>query len=179
MVELLGAIDPWIIGGVLVAALITTVLPADYFASQPWSQALWGLLVVLAIALPLYVCSTGSVPIAASLVAAGLPAGSALVFLMAGPATNVATFAAVYRILGARILVIYLGTVIAMSISFGLLFDGLLESPGLPGQGIHNHHQGSGWIGILSALILIGLLVFLSARRLHWRPRRRPRATCS
>jgi hypothetical protein len=55
------------------------------------------MLVVLVISLPLYVCTTASVPIAASLIAAGMPAGSALVFLMAGPATNVVTIGAVYR----------------------------------------------------------------------------------
>jgi len=70
------------------------------------------------------------VPIAASLIAAGIPAGTALVFLMAGPATNVATLWAVYRVLGTRVLAIYLGTVILMSILLGLGFDFLL-------QGIH------------------------------------------
>ncbi len=127
--DLLGAIDLWILAGVVVAALIPVLLPADFFASQAWSQGIWGMLVMLAIALPLYVCTTGSVPIAASLIAAGLPAGSALVFLMAGPATNVATFGAVYRTLGSRILVIYLATVITLSLGFGLLFEGLIQAP--------------------------------------------------
>lgn len=166
VLDLLGAIDLWILAGVIAAALITTLLPADYFASQSWSQGLLGMLVVLTIALPLYVCTTGSVPIAASLIAAGLPAGSALVFLMAGPATNLATFGAVYRTLGGRILTIYLGTVIGMSLLFGLLFDGLLQVSGPTVQGAHDHLQGAGWIAVLSALILIALMAFLSLRRL-------------
>ena len=169
VMDLLGAIDLWILAGVVVAALITTLLPADYFASQSWSQGLWGMLVVLVIALPLYVCTTGSVPIAASLIAAGLPAGSALVLLMAGPATNLATFGAVYRTLGGRILLIYLGTVAVMSILFGLLFDGLLQGQGVGGHGVHGHHEGSGWLGVLSALVLIALLAFLSVNRLRRR----------
>ncbi len=162
--DLLGAIDLWILAGVVVAALISALLPADYFASQPWSQGLWGMLVMLAIALPLYVCTTGSVPIAASLIAAGLPAGSALVFLMAGPATNVATFGAVYRTLGWRILAIYLGTVVTMSVGFGLLFEGVLQAPGVSAHGAHAH--GPGWINVFSALVLIAVMIFLSARRL-------------
>ena len=169
--DLLAAIDLWILAGVVVAALITVALPADFFASQAWSQGLFGMLVVLAIALPLYVCTTGSVPIAASLIAAGLPAGSALVFLMAGPATNVATFGAVYRTLGGRILAIYLGTVVVMSIGFGLVFDWLLE-PQVHAAHATAHgaaHHGPGPISLLSAMVLLGLLAALMVRRLYRR----------
>ena len=165
--DLLGAIDLWILAGVLVAAAITVVLPQDYFASQVWSQGVLGMLVVLAISLPLYVCTTGSVPIAASLIASGLPLGSALVFLMAGPATNVATFGAVYRALGGRILWIYLATVTMMSILFGLMFDSLLQAPGpaMP----HDHPHGADWLGTIGAVALTGLLAFLAGRRVRRR----------
>lgn len=166
VIDLLGAIDLWILAGVLLAALLTLLLPSDYFASQTWSQGLSGMLVVLAISLPLYVCTTGSVPIAASLIAAGLPAGSALVFLMAGPATNLATFGAVYRTLGLSILSIYLGTVIGMSVLFGLLFDGLVAAPAIPVTA-HAHSPGLDWLGGASAVILIGLMAFLLLRRLE------------
>jgi uncharacterized membrane protein YraQ (UPF0718 family)/copper chaperone CopZ len=165
--DLLAAIDLWIVAGVVVAALITVLLPSDYFASQAWSQGLWGMLAMLAVALPLYVCTTGSVPIAASLIAAGLPAGSALVFLMAGPATNVATFGAVYRTLGGRILGIYLGTVVLMSIGFGLVFDGLIQTPGGGAHGAHEH--AASLLQVLSAWVLLGLLALLSAARLKSR----------
>ncbi|NEV62299.1 permease [Thiorhodococcus minor] len=170
VIDLLGAIDLWILAGVLLAAFLALVLPSDYFASQTWSQGLLGMLVVLAISLPLYVCTTGSVPIAASLIAAGLPAGSALVFLMAGPATNVATFGAVYRTLGRSILLIYLGTVIVMSVLFGLLFDGLLATPAMP-MTSHEHSSGLDWLGASSAVVLLGLMAFLSFRRLKARVR--------
>ncbi len=167
LVDLLGAIDLWLIAGVLAAALLTTLTPPDFFAGQAWSQGMLGMLVVLAISLPLYVCTTASVPIAASLIAAGLPAGSALVFLMAGPATNLATIGAVYRTLGGRVLGIYLGTVIGMSLGLALVFDALW-SISVTVAGTHEH--GSGWLGTLSALILIGLLGWLMLRRLRaWR----------
>ena len=165
--DLLGAIDLWLIAGILVAAVIGVLVPPDFFAGQPWSQGLVGMLLVLAISLPLYVCTTASVPIAASLIAAGMPAGSALVFLMAGPATNVATIGAVYRALGGRVLAAYLGTVAAMSIALGLTFDGLLPATV---AGVQPHVHGSmPWLGTAAALALLGALGYLTLRRLRAR----------
>jgi len=165
--DLLGAIDLWLIVGILAAALIGILVPPDFFAGQPWSQGLVGMLLVLAISLPLYVCTTASVPIAASLIAAGMPAGSALVFLMAGPATNVATIGAVYRALGARVLAIYLGTVSALSLVLGLAFDGLLPATA---AGVQPHVHGSvPWLGTAAALALMGALGYLALRRLRVR----------
>jgi uncharacterized membrane protein YraQ (UPF0718 family)/copper chaperone CopZ len=161
--DILAAIDLWLVFGILLAAAITTALPPDYLAGLTWTQGLGGMLLVLAIALPLYVCTTGSVPIAASLIAAGMPAGSALVFLMAGPATNIATIGAVYRTLGMRVLLIYLGTVIVSSIAFGMTFDFLL---GQTAQSATAHaHEDRAWWEIGAALLLIGLMAFLLARR--------------
>ena len=164
--DLLAAIDLWLIGGVLVAALVTTLTPPDFFAGQLWAQGLLGMLVVLAISLPLYVCTTASVPIAASLIAAGMPAGSALVFLMAGPATNVATIGAVYRTLGRPVLGLYLGTVVIMSLLFGLVFEQLLAVS--TAEAIAHAH-GTDWIAVLSTIVLLSLLALLSVRRLRAR----------
>jgi len=162
--DLLAAIDLWLLGGILVAAAISTAVPPDYFVGAAWSQGLVGMLIVLAVALPLYVCTTGSVPIAASLIASGMPAGSALVFLMAGPATNVATIGAVYRRLGLRVLSLYLGTVVVSSIGLGLAFDFVLGDITTASLA-HEHAEASWWQGA-SALLLIALLLFLSGRRL-------------
>lgn len=161
--ELLAMIDLWIAGGVLVAALISTVVPADFFLGATWAQGPIGMLLVLALSLPLYVCTTGSVPIAASLIAAGMPTGTALVFLMAGPATNVATMGAVYRTLGLRVLGIYLGTVAVMSVLLGMSFDFVLGGAGAAAA--HHHHETS-WLATGSAITLLALLVVLSSQRL-------------
>ncbi len=160
--DLLGAINTWLIIGVVAAALVTTLTPADFFADRPWADGMIGMLVMLAIALPLYVCTTASVPIAASLIAAGLPAGSALVFLMAGPATNLATIGAVFRALGARVLSVYLATVVVMSLGFGLVFDQLLTT--VPVQTLAHEHQ-QGWLSVLSALALLTLMAMLGLRQ--------------
>jgi uncharacterized protein len=164
--DLLGAIDLWLIAGVLAAALITLLVPADFFAGQAWSHGIVGMLLVLAISLPLYVCTTASVPIAASLVAAGLPAGSALVFLMAGPATNVATIGAVYRALGGRTLAIYLGTVIVVSMFLGLVFNGIIPAATVV-QHVHQH--ASPWISLPATLALLTAVAFLGLRRVRAR----------
>ncbi len=161
--DLLAALDRWLIFGVIAAALVTTLLPQDFFAGYSWSGGLLGMLVVVVISIPLYVCTTASVPIAAALVAAGLPAGSALVFLMAGPAVNMATIGAVGRTLGLRVTMLYLGTVVAMSLICGLLFDRLLATP-TAAQLMHHPHSPD-LIGVLSAVVLVGLLAWLALRR--------------
>lgn len=160
--DLLGAIDLWLIFGILVSALISILIPTGYLAEVNWAGGIVAMLAMLVIALPLYVCTTGSVPIAAALIAAGLPPGAALVFLMAGPATNVATLGAVYRTLGKRVLAIYLGTVVVMSILLGLTFNWLLA--GATGT-LHHHGTEGSLLQVGSALTLSALLVFLIGRR--------------
>nr|VFJ45583.1 MAG: hypothetical protein BECKFW1821A_GA0114235_101041 [Candidatus Kentron sp. FW] len=160
--DLLAVIDVWIVFGVLLAALIAVLAPPDFLATFPWTAGLGGMLLVLAISLPLYVCTTGSVPIAAAFIAAGMPTGTALVFLMAGPATNVVTIGAVYRVLGPRVLFIYLAIVIAMSIGFGFGFDFLLGDVSAIQSTDHSH----GFVEIGLAWLLVGLLAFTIGRRL-------------
>ncbi len=164
--DLLGSIYLWIILGILVSALITILVPAGYLAEADWAGGLLAMLAMLVIALPLYVCTTGSVPIAAALIAAGMPAGAALVFLMAGPATNVATLGAVYRALGKRVLAIYLGTVAVMSIVLGLAFDWVLGSAAGPA---HHHGGGGSLLQVASALAVSAILLFLLGRRVFGR----------
>ena len=164
--DLFGAIDRWIIFGVIVAAGITAATPPDFFQQLTWTQGFTGMLLMLAVALPLYVCTTGSVPIAAGFVAAGMPAGTALVFLMAGPATNLATIGAVYRTLGGRILAVYLSTVIVMSIGLGMGFDFILPSASTVVAHIHGE---SDWLGLVSAPTVIGLWLYLESHRLRRR----------
>ncbi|MBE9548749.1 MAG: permease [Proteobacteria bacterium] len=159
--DLFAAIDRWILIGVVVAALITILAPDNFFANLGWAQGFTGMLLMLVFAIPLYVCTTGSVPIAASFIAAGMPAGTALVFLMAGPATNVATIGAIYRTLGAKVLSVYLGTVVIMSIAFGMGFEFVLSETTV----IEQHQHGAGWLAISSALLVLALMVYLSLQR--------------
>ncbi len=161
--ELLAMIDVWIVVGVLVSAVISIAIPAGALEDAAWAQGPAAMLIVLVVAIPIYVCSTSSVPIAAALIAAGMPTGAALVFLMSGPATNAATIGAVHRALGGRVLAIYLSVVAVFSTAFGLLFDFVLGPFGEAPLGAHEH--GADWLGIASAALVAALIVFLLARR--------------
>ena len=144
VLELLRSIWMWIVVGVVLSAFIGAWLPTGQLSALSDYGGLPGMLAALVLSLPLYVCATASVPIATSLVQAGLPAGAAIVFLMAGPATNVATLGAVYRTLGAKVLAIYLGTIIAGSMVGGLLFGWLIDRTTIS-LASHSHlHLASG-----------------------------------
>lgn len=154
-VDILRSIWRWLVFGIVVSAAITTWVPEDFFTGLERAGSLVPILAALAVSLPLYVCATASVPIAAALVASGMPAGAALVFLMAGPATNVATIGAVYRGLGRRALTVYLTTIVVGSIGAGLLFDSVVSSTAV--QGVHVHGETTWW-AVGSTILLVGLL---------------------
>lgn len=110
--------------GLLVAALIQVLVPDEFFlhfGSSPLLQ----MLVILVVAVPMYICSTGSIPVAAALIMKGLTPGAALVMLMAGPAVNLASILVVKKALGTRFTVIYLLVIVGFSILFGLLVNAI------------------------------------------------------
>ena len=108
--------------GLVVAALIQVAVPDEFFL-QFGSQPLLQMLVLLVIAIPMYICSTGSIPVAAALMVKGLSPGAALVMLMAGPAVNLASILVVHKSMGRRFTSIYLMTIVAFAILFGLLLN--------------------------------------------------------
>jgi uncharacterized membrane protein YraQ (UPF0718 family)/copper chaperone CopZ len=167
-VELLAGIWKWLLAGLLVSAVVGALVPTQALTGKAWAGGFTGMLVMLAIGIPLYVCTTGSLPIAAALVRAGMSPGAALVFLMAGPATNAATIAAIWRALGRRVTAIYLGTIIAGSLLFGWLFDAVVQVA--PGAAPDCHLAAPGGIGQASALALFCLFAYLAFR--DWRARR-------
>ena len=108
--------------GVLIAGFITFFFPSGISA---WSQnnSFLAMLVMLVAGIPMYVCATASTPIAAALILKGLNPGAALVFLLAGPATNAASMGVVKRIFGTRALAIYLGMISICALAMGALLD--------------------------------------------------------
>ncbi len=153
--ELLYGIWKWLAIGVVISALITTFIPADTLANSAWTQGISGKILMLIFSLALYVCATGSVPIAASLVFAGMPVGTALVFLMAGPASNMATIGAVLKTFGKRVLIIYLATISIGAILFGELFDLFFK---LDTSILIHHHHDPAWWETLSGYGFLALL---------------------
>ena len=121
-VEMMQDIGKWLIVGLIVAAFITIAIPTEWFAV--FHESTWAsMLLVLCIAIPMYVCATGSIPIAVALMMKGLTPGAALVLLMAGPACNAASILVVRKVLGTRTLIAYLASIIVCSIVFGYIVD--------------------------------------------------------
>ena len=110
--------------GLLVAALIQVAIPDEFFLTFG-KQPLLQMLVILVVAVPMYICSTGSIPVAAALMMKGLSPGAALVMLMAGPAVNLASILVVRKALGRRFTWIYLLTIVVFAIGFGLLVNAI------------------------------------------------------
>ncbi len=159
-IELLQDIAKWLTMGFLLAALIAVVLPNDFFSMFKGYGAI-EILVVLAASIPIYICATGSIPIAAVLLIKGVSPGAALVFLMAGPATNLATMTVLGKTMGRKSLTIYLGTIIGGAVIFGLLTNWLIPTDWILSKVMHIHGDGEGhkmlplWLELVSAFILI------------------------
>ncbi len=124
-VEFLEDIAKWLVIGLLIAALIAVFIPNDFFATYIHNDFI-GMLIILAASIPVYVCATSSVPIAAVLLMKGVSPGAALVFLMAGPATNAATISVIGNSMGKKTLFIYLITLIGGALFSGIFIDNLL-----------------------------------------------------
>ena len=112
--------------GLVVAAVLSAVVPDDYFADKLHSPLLM-MVVMMFLGIPVYVCATASVPVAAVLIAKGLTPGAALVFLMTGPATNAASFVTIWNALGRTTAIAYLGSVALCALSGGVLLDYLAQ----------------------------------------------------
>ena len=160
-VEMMEDVGKWLVIGLLIAALITVAVPNEWLAALH-DYKLLNMLIVLAIAIPMYVCATGSIPIAVSLMAKGLTPGAGLVLLMAGPAVNSASMLVIGKVFGKRTLWLYLLSIIIGAMLFGLGIDYLL-----PGEwfavksGITETACHDGGIGIFSYICTGLLLVFL------------------
>jgi len=147
--------------GLVIGALITVAIPENL--SELISDHTWlSYLIVIAIAVPMYVCATASLPIAAGLMLSGVSAGAAFVFLSAGPATNTVTIGVVKKMLGTKSLFIYLGSIIVGSILFGLGLDYIFDVSAIDPTSLINLHEETGILSTISSVILwVFLLWFL------------------
>jgi uncharacterized membrane protein YraQ (UPF0718 family)/copper chaperone CopZ len=121
-VEMMQDIGKWLVIGLMVAGVITVFVPDSFFAYFS-NQPLLSMLLVLACAIPMYLCATGSIPIAVALMLKGLSPGTALVLLMAGPAVNVASLLVISKVMGRKTLMLYLLSIIGGAMGFGLCVD--------------------------------------------------------
>ena len=115
------------------------------------------MLIMIAISIPMYICATASTPVAAGLIMAGISPGTALVFMMAGPATNISTLGVIKNEMGASVLARYLTGIALCAIGFGYLLDWGLGffAIDLGEQMSHSHEILPLWLSIASSVILI------------------------
>jgi len=143
--------------GLLLGALITVAIPQNL--SEILLEYSWlSYIIVIAIAVPMYVCATASLPIAAGLMLAGVSPGAAFVFLSAGPATNTVTIGVVKKMLGTRTLYIYLGTIIIGSVIFGFGLDYVLS--GVDVKELVHLHEKASIIAMASSAVLWSFVLY-------------------
>jgi len=160
-VEMMQDIGKWLLLGLVVAGLITVFVPDSFFALFA-DKPLLSMLLVLAFAVPMYLCATGSIPIAVALMVKGLSPGTALVLLMAGPAVNVASMLVISKVMGKKTLLFYLLSIVSGAIAFGLAIDYLLPREWFLTSLAHIHDchaQGVSWFNLGCTLLMLLLLV--------------------
>ncbi|THB65634.1 MAG: permease [Desulfovibrio sp.] len=172
--ELLGDIGKWLIVGVLLAGIISAVVP-ESFIRENLSGGAGTMLLMLLVSVPLYVCATSSTPIAAALVLKGLSPGAALVFLLAGPATNAATLTVSMKVLGKRGALLTLAAIVVSTLLLGLGADALYSGFGWDtaqwsSSGEEHLH---GTVALLSAVLLLGLIGWNLAKEVGAKLRKR------
>ena len=171
-VDMMQDIGKWLVIGLVVAGLITVAVPDGFFATFA-HRPLLGMLLVLACAVPMYLCATGSIPIAVALMLKGMTPGAALVLLMAGPAVNVASILVIRKVLGKRTLWLYLAAIVGGALAFALGIDHLLprewftESLATITAACHTHTP---WFNVLCTIVLLALLVNALVRRFVRKP---------
>ncbi len=157
--KLLKDIAFWLAIGLVGAALIKTFIPPSFLTQ--WGSGIWAMLAMVAVGVPMYICATASTPLAASLVIAGISPGAALVFMLTGPATNIATLGVIKNELGGKSLLGYLIGVVVTAILMGLCLDFLLTSYKISMPlSVGHDHSNIDLLGTVSGLLLIGIVLF-------------------
>jgi uncharacterized membrane protein YraQ (UPF0718 family) len=165
--DLYRELSGWIFVGFVAAGAITLLLPQD-LSSRYLGGGFITMLVMLAAGIPTYICATASTPIAAALILKGVSPGAALVFLLAGPATNVASLTVLTRVLGKRGVLLYLGSIATFAVLLGLATDWLY---GFLGISLQTRLANAvtellpSWLHLGTALLLAGLMLLFFFRR--------------
>ncbi|ADE53264.1 SO_0444 family Cu/Zn efflux transporter [Coraliomargarita akajimensis] len=155
--------------GFLLAGLIATCLPADLLSGH-YSSGMLAFALATLISVPLYVCATASIPLAYSFIAAGLSPGAALIFLIVGPATNTATIAAVWSLLGRKATAIYLSTLVVIAWLAGWLFNLLVASRTAQEIHLHAHKHSLSPLQHAAGIVLV-LLLLIGLYNEHFKQR--------
>lgn len=161
--QLVDDLIKWLLVGLLFATIVRTFVPTSFLLS--YGSGLGAMLVMIAMSIPMYICATASTPIAAGFIMAGISPGTALVFMMAGPATNISTLGVIKNEMGTPVLIKYLLGIAISSIGFGLLLDWGLAMfvINISEQMQHSHEILPQWFGLTCS----GIIVFLAIKPLR------------
>ncbi len=143
--------------GLIFGALFTTLAPKEY-TSLLFENQILTYIVIMLFSMPLYVCATASLPIAAALMLEGMSAGAAFIFLTAGPATSAITMSVVYKTLGKTSLIIYLSTISVLSLVFGFLFDLFFSDINILQFNLHD--EETNLISQIASFIMLFLMAY-------------------
>ena len=169
-VDFLEDIAKWLLIGLLAAAAIAVIIPDNFFTTY-LSNSYLNMLIMLVASIPLYVCATASVPIAAILILKGISPGAALVFLMAGPATNAATITVISKVFGKKNSIIYLSTIIVSAFLFGTIINEFIPQHLFIDYVSNQFTQHSNheilpyWLKVSSSIILFILIINVYLRK--------------
>ena len=154
--EVWNDIAGWFFTGLLLAGIIMTFIPEEIF-TRYLGGGLPSMLLMLAVGIPLYICATASTPVAAALILKGVSPGAALVFLIAGPATNITSLTVLFGVLGKRATAIYLASIALFSVLSGLLLDSIYFNMGISARAVSGHAAEliPAWIEYPGAALLL------------------------
>ncbi|MEW6999403.1 SO_0444 family Cu/Zn efflux transporter [Colwelliaceae bacterium BS250] len=157
--QLIDDLIKWLFIGLLFATLVRTFIPTEFLLS--YGSGIVAMLIMIAISIPMYICATASTPIAAGFILAGISPGTALVFMMAGPATNISTLGVIKSEMGTKVLTRYLLGISISAISFGLLFDFLLQqfNIDITEQMNHSHEMLPAWFTVTCTTLLVVMAI--------------------
>ncbi|MEG3620028.1 SO_0444 family Cu/Zn efflux transporter [Magnetovibrio sp. PR-2] len=119
----------WLLVGLVLAAATVTWVPPQTLGQ--YGSGLFAMVVMVLVGIPMYICATASTPVAASFILAGVSPGAAMVFMLAGPATNIATLGVVRREMGNQAVALYLTGIICTAIGAGFVTDAVAQAMGV------------------------------------------------
>jgi len=155
--KLLSDFMNWLLIGLFFAALIQTFVPHSLLSE--YGNGVFAMMLIVIISIPMYICATASTPVAAGLMLSGISPGAALVFMLTGPATNIATLMVVKNELGIRSLMGYLSGVILTALIMGLSFDWLLSYFDIVIQVSQGEHSDMASVFYSFSAVILTLLI--------------------
>ena len=166
-VDLFGEVSVYLLPAVLITALLTVLIEPATVESVVPSRALQ-MVVLLVLSVPIYVCAAAATPVAAGLILAGFSPGAALVFLLAGPATNLVTISTAAKTVGRGGAMVYLVCVASISVAFGVLLDAIFDYARIEASAAASPvHEHLGWLQWTSAGIIGALVIWHLFRKLR------------